>query len=620
MKPLYAHQADGLRESHRRLGHRLEDLSIVLKDKPDKDDAKHYWNKWERRRKATACGTGLLIAWDMGIGKSCEGTRIVNSLPQWLRIWIAKYNLHPDIVKRLRNPKTLIVVPNTIKLGWESQWREWTNGNEQRELLVVDSNKADFGYAMAMILLGGTNQAVISYATLRCRIDDGLLKVPWDIVIFDEIQALGNPETGQTQAAYRVAEKALLRIGLSGTPYTNKPDRLWSALVTLQGWTVERKDHRGKVQGYIRRSSIWSSRAEFVRTYCETQIKHTRSRTFAKVVGGKNLSYETCELQCCRNDRWGPDEHGKGWERQRTSPRDKCMSLHERLKREVMLRKRTTDVVDMPDWTLVDVAVEPTREQKRFYKMLLSGLMSWLEEGRHQGTTINAVIAQMTYAFTTCTDLRQLAMGLAKRTSGDSIVDMAGIQRKMLAGLDEDQFSGKLNWLLDFLENQVDGTGKTLVFTEFRITARIIYETLRRKGYGVVIIDGKVPNKDRFGIEQTFRNDPKTTVFIGTSAAYEGLNLEKAQYVVLFGKLAYVSDKVLQAIKRAHRMTTKHHVTVLRLFFRGTIEVWLNSIIGAKAEDFNQSIDGGKDGGIAQRIGGKFSKQQILDIFRGNIE
>jgi len=614
MKPLYVHQTDGLREAHRRLGHRLEDLSIVLKDEPNKDDAKHYWNKWERRRKAAACGTGLLIAWDMGVGKSCEGTRIVNSLPQWLRIWTAKYDLHPDIVKRLRNPKTLIVVPNTIKLGWESQWRMWTKDNEQRDLLVIDSNKADFGYALAMILLGGTNQAVISYATLRCRIDDGLLKIPWDIVIFDEIQALGNPDTGQTQAAYRVAEKALLRIGLSGTPYTNKPDRLWSALATLQGWTVTRKDPKGKILGYIRRSSIWESKAQFVRTYCET----TRNRWETKVTGGKNLSYETCELQCCRKDKWGKDDFGK-WKRLRTSPRDKCMSLHERLKREVMMRCKTSDVVDMPDWTLVDVPVEPTREQKRFYKMLLSGLMSWLEEGRYQGFSISAVIAQMTYAFTCCTDLRQLAMGMAKRKSGDSIVDLAGIQRKMLAGLKEDQFSGKMNWLLDFLENQVNGA-KTLVFTEFKITARILYETLKRKGYGVVIIDGDVPAKDRLGIEQQFRDDPKVTVAIGTSAAYEGINLEKAQYVVLFGKVSWVSGKVLQAIKRAHRMTTTHHVTVLRLYFRGTIEVWLNSIIGRKAEDFSQALDSGKDGGIAQRIGGSFTKSQIVDIFNGNVE
>lgn len=616
MEPLYAHQTDGLRAAHRMIGQRLEDLSIVLRDKPDDGSPRHYWNKWERRRKAAACGTGLLIAWEMGIGKTAWSVRFINSLPQWQRIWIAKYDLHPDIVKRLRSPKTLIIVPNTIKLGWEYEWRVWTKDNEQRELLVIDSDKGDFGYALAMIMLGGTGQAVISYATLRCRIDDGLLKVPWDIVILDELQALGNPEAQQTQAAYRVAEKALLRIGLSGTPYTNKPDRLWSALVTLQGWTIERKRPDGKILGYIRRSSIWESKAKFVRTYCET----VSNRWGTRVVGGKNLSHETCQLPCCRHRRWTRVD-GK---RQRVEgDRKTCMSLHERLKREVMLRCRTADVIDLPEWTLIDVPVEPTREQKRFYKMLLSGLMTWMEENRQRGFTIQAVIAQMTYAFTTCTDLRQLAAGLAKRAAGDSIADLAGIQRSMLAGLKEEQFSGKMNWLLDFLEHQVDGNGdtaKTLVFTGFQITARLIYETLKKKGYGVVIIDGKVPNNKRFGIEGRFRNDPKITVFIGTSAAYQGINLEKAQYVVLFGKLAYVSDKVLQAIKRAHRMTTKHHVTVLRLYFRGTIEVWLNSIIGSKAEDFALAIDGGKDGGIAQRIGSSFTNQQILDIFRGSIE
>jgi len=76
----------------------------------------------------------------------------------------------------------------------------------------------------------------------------------------------------------------------------------------------------------------------------------------------------------------------------------------------------------------------------------------------------------------------------------------------------------------------------------------------------------------------------------------------------------------LQAIKRAHRITTKHHVTVLRLYFRHTIEVWLNNLLGSKASDFASCIDGGRDGGIAQRIGGQFSKSQIVDIFRGNIE
>src|SRR5690606_32929702 len=64
-----------------------------------------------------------------------------------------------------------------------------------------------------------------SYAILRLDAD-ALAARRWSVVVLDEAQAIKNPESQVSQAAFRL--DADFRLCLSGTPVENRLDELWS--------------------------------------------------------------------------------------------------------------------------------------------------------------------------------------------------------------------------------------------------------------------------------------------------------------------------------------------------------------------------------------------------------
>ncbi len=626
MEPLLKHQTDALDDGRIRLGKRLAAVSAVLDREPPaetngKPTPAYIRRAWEQDLRDAYAACGHLLAHPMGSGKTATARReVAETISRWVQEWELAGVLHPTLKARLAKPRVLVVCPNSLKLNWQREWAMWSVNDEQAHMAVVDSKKQEFGMAMMYSIAGMADVTVMSYPTVRVRVNDGLLAVPWDIVIFDEIQELGSPDAQQTQAAYRLADLALIRIGLSGTPFTNKPDRLWSPLATLQGYTVPETKWDGSISHYIRRSPIWGSKAEFERLYCQMQYNGYGS----KATGGQNLSYETCELECCR-EQYRIDSDGK-WRRSRPPDRspDKCMSLHERLKREVMHRVRLSEIEGLAEWRLTDVPVDMTASQRHVYEKLLQGVVAWLNCGSqsYEGFEIRSVLAQMTYGFVACADLRQLAMSMANKTGAEqSIIDFAGLRAGDLAHIRSREQSGKLNWLLRFLGEEANGS-KVVVFTEFQKTCRIVYAELQAAGYNPAIIDGQVPaGALRDAEQQKFREDDTCRVCVGTSAAFMGLNLELASYCILYGKVSWVPQNVTQAIARGTRLSRPKELgplMVLRLYHENSIEVWLNALIGGKATDNENVLDGGDLDSIASRLRGTFTRASIYNIFRGN--
>ena len=622
MKPLMQHQRDGLVFLNRMLGRRLARLSEVLSAEPEAGSPKYVRQNWQREIQVAEAACGAMPAHKMGLGKTAVGVRFCRVLPQWAETWKEAGTLHPVLYERLRDPRILILVRRSDhRYHWEAEWEKWRLEGETGDILSVDSNKDDFVFQMMAMALGVARVCVMPYTTMRARIDDGLLAIPWDVVIYDEIQALGNPAAQWTQAAYRLSDIPLLRVALSGTPYTNKVNRLWSGLALLQGWTAERRDtYTDEVLGHLRRSDIWDSKQEFERMYCET----TTGRGGTRVVGGKNLSMDTCTLPCCRS-RYARGPDGLYAWSAPVKDESKCMSLNARLKREVMHRVDTADVLDLPPWRIVDVAVDMTKTQQRVYQQLLRGLLNWTDiEGHNGSVSVTNVMAQMTYGFTLCADLRQLLTGVAKKraSTSESIADLGNITARMLAAVPPEECSGKLDWLLDFVENDLNGD-KVVVFTRFAVTARTIHDTLNRAGYKTVIMEGKTKPEERRAAEQAFLNDDNVTVCVCTEVGGEGVNLHSASYVVLFGFVSWNSEDIEQRIGRAYgRLADPHSVVVYRLFHQRTVEVFLNQVVGSKARDASEALDGGSDAAraVAARLGGRFvSVDTVRDIFEGRV-
>ncbi len=109
--------------------------------------------------------------------------------------------------------------------------------------------------------------------------------------------------------------------------------------------------------------------------------------------------------------------------------------------------------------------------------------------------------------------------------------------------------------------------------------------------FGPLQYHGKVPNKERQGILDRFKSDPKRHVLLmsyGTGSV--GLNLQFTNYVFLFDRWwnPAVED---QAINRAHRIGQKSPVFVTRFLSQGTIEYRIHEVLERKRQLFNELIE-----------------------------
>jgi hypothetical protein len=136
-------------------------------------------------------GLGAVLADDMGLGKTLQTLCAVRG-------------------------RTLVVCPRSVVHNWADEIRR-------------------FRPALRVALYHGPKRALdpkadvtlTTYAVLRLDAD-ALAAEIWDTLVLDEAQAIKNPESQVTRAAY--ALRAHFRVSLSGTPVENRLDELWSQL------------------------------------------------------------------------------------------------------------------------------------------------------------------------------------------------------------------------------------------------------------------------------------------------------------------------------------------------------------------------------------------------------
>jgi SNF2 family DNA or RNA helicase len=602
---LRAHQKDGAAFAKRMYGKRLRAVSAAMYEIDKVKGGYKYLQESAQKSLTIAVGNcGVLLAWPMGLGKSAGGVFIATHLKEWAEEWDTEGWLHPEVKRRLSLP-TLVVCPNSIKGVWRAELQKWA-GFGELDVVVLDANKDDFRFGLAYLAAGMASVAITSYSTIRARIKDGIGNLEWGMVVADELQSISNSAAAQTQSLYNI--KCTLRLGLSGTPYTNKPDRLHGSLAFIQGYTVAETDYSGKVKAYLRRSPIWGSQREFEDTYCE--IEQGR---FRHIVGANaNVRHETAWFHECKYD-------SKPFHLE-----ERCKALHPRMARELMHRVRLEDCVDLPKLSIVNAPCELTEVQEHLYGKLMEGVLAWVNSSDTDNMTTANILAQMTYAFELCSDIRQLGVSIARKRVSQSlsIVDYSGIKSEMFRALKPKDASGKLNWLLDAIDDDIEG--KVLIFSEFRETCNLIADALRREGCalltgedrGVLYPNFFRPMKDAKAIENAFQNDDGVRFFVGTRAAFEGLTLTAADTVVLFGKVDWTPGKVMQAIGRAYgRLNQLKPITVFRLYSEDTVEEWLQSVLAKKQKDFDATMDDDKiDRHSLLELGDKTS---ILNAFRG---
>jgi len=151
-------------------------------------------------------GYGGLLADDMGLGKTVQLLAFLEGLRAGRKL-------------SARAP-ALVVAPRSVVGNWHAEAGRFTPKLRSKVHLGADRVKDVEGLVSAPLL-------VTSYQTLLRDIEL-FLQVPFTTVIFDEAQALKNPDTKLRRAVTRL--KAKSRFCVTGTPIENHLGELWSQM------------------------------------------------------------------------------------------------------------------------------------------------------------------------------------------------------------------------------------------------------------------------------------------------------------------------------------------------------------------------------------------------------
>ncbi|WP_066343070.1 SNF2-related protein [Azohydromonas lata] len=155
--------------------------------------------------------------------------------------------------------------------------------------------------------------------------------------------------------------------------------------------------------------------------------------------------------------------------------------------------------------------------------------------------------------------------------------------------------SGKVERLLDLLDEIGAAREKALVFTQFREMGELLARMLQeRHGREPLFLHGGVSRAGRDRMVERFQDEPGQRVFLlSLKAGGTGLNLTAASHVVHFD-LWWNPAVEAQATDRAYRIGQQRKVQVHRFITRGTFEERINEMIRAKRELAEMTVGTGE--------------------------
>jgi superfamily II DNA or RNA helicase len=214
---------------------------------------------WLRRLRDA--GFGAVLADDMGLGKTIQALCVFRG-------------------------RTLVVCPRSVIHNWKKELEKF------RPDLSVSM------YHGPGRELEDADVTLTTYATLRLDIED-IEAIEWDAVVLDEAQAIKNPASQVTRAAYRL--EAGFRLSLSGTPVENRLDEMWSQMhFANRGLLGGRRDFGARYEKPILLGD--EEAADMLRTRIRPFLLRRLKRDVAKELPPRTEITMYCELESEERD------------------------------------------------------------------------------------------------------------------------------------------------------------------------------------------------------------------------------------------------------------------------------------------------------------------------------
>jgi superfamily II DNA or RNA helicase len=236
--------------------------------------------------------------------------------------------------------------------------------------------------------------------------------------------------------------------------------------------------------------------------------------------------------------------------------------------RPVMLRRLKKEVArDLPEKIEQIAFCDLTAEQRELYAKLQ-------REGRQKVETLASEKKSGAARVAMLTVLLRL-----RQACGDL----------RLLGQTPENRSGKLDLLMELIEEAMDGGHRILVFSQFVTMLRLIEEELKNEEVNYCYLDGET--KDRASAVDQFQSGSEIPVFlISLKAGGTGLNLSAADTVMHVDPWwnPAVED---QATDRAHRIGQTQVVTSYKLITRATVEEKILELQKKKREIIDATVE-----------------------------
>ncbi|KAL7552810.1 hypothetical protein ACHAWF_017268 [Thalassiosira exigua] len=182
--------------------------------------------------------------------------------------------------------------------------------------------------------------------------------------------------------------------------------------------------------------------------------------------------------------------------------------------------------------------------------------------------------------------------------------------------------SGKMKSLDYLLRRYLRRQNRILVFSHSTASLDLIQNHIRTQGWTNIRLDGQTPTSQRQSLVNQFQKGDIEIFLISTKAGGLGLNLTRANKVILFD-VNWNPSYDEQAQDRAYRIGQKRNVDTVRLVARGTIEELIYARQVYKVQLKKQTLGHNTDGknqpqifrGVAQdknRKGELFGLENLL--------
>lgn len=213
--------------------------------------------------------------------------------------------------------------------------------------------------------------------------------------------------------------------------------------------------------------------------------------------------------------------------------------------------RRTKDLLDLPEKTIINEFVDMDTSQSNFYDNIKNGIVEQVDKVHISTTSLLAMVSRLRQATACPTYLTT-----------------------------EDIPSAKIDRAIDIVEQILDNDSKVVVFSMFKETLNIIQDKL--KNYQPLLCTGDV--KDNIIAENIdkFQTDDKYKIMLATCQKMgTGITLTKANYAI-FIDCPWTQADCLQCEDRIHRIGSKEPVFIYYLWTNNTIDTRVKDIVETK--------------------------------------